>query len=751
MYFYQDIVAALNDIDHAGPYLKRIHYQQPMKQRISLSGKLILNFLLVSIAAIAIVGILSYLSSEEAIRQRTLDHLTSVCSAKKNSVTNFFRDRVNELKFIRTSEEMIIAVSSIKTSSIAGKNLSGDALWSPATHLPTMIQYLKSCGYYDGLCICDTLNHVAHVSLSTGDNIAIKTHSIDSALLQMIHARLESEKNTVIISDYQGSEGKIDLPLMISTRITDANGALLGWMSLELNQRAIDEIMIENDPMDGLGHTGETYLVGPDSLLRSRSRFEASSVLHTKVSNEALKHALLGQSGTSELMDYRSKKVLNAHSPINIYGLQWVIMAEIDYNEAMISVFELKNKMLWLSLIVVLVISIYFYLVSKRITLPVIRLKKAAEKIGKGDFETQLEIRSHDEIGTLTGSFNQMAVQLKGMTNTLKEREERLTHFYDATLDGIVLHEENWPLLVNQAMVRMTGYSEADLMKMEVPQIFQIEKSTPFRIPLRPFTYETIAYKKDKSTFPVEVQVSAIEYRNKMIFASVLRDITRRREFEKELQEERLKRLSWVIDGQEIERERLSRELHDGLGQLLVGIKLKLESTLDNEDEKSRGILRDLGNMFDKTIEEIRRISNNIMPSGLQEFGIVNALRKLCDGVSENAGIPVLFSTKNFPEQIPGKTILYLFRIAQEAINNSVKHSQSTQIEVSLTFEDGIIKLLIRDNGKGFKYDKTHKFVGNGLYNMRERVNMMQGSFEIISAPDQGTSVSVNIPWKKED
>ncbi len=718
-----------------------------MKQRISLSGKLILNFLLVSIAAIAVVGILSYLSSENAIRQRTLNHLSSICEAKKNNVEAFFQARVNELKFIRTSEDIIAALKNMGEHPEAANDTSTDAIWKPATHLPTMIQYLKNAGTYRRLCICDTMHHFASASLMQNDGSSQSFKNPDTSLMVLLHSRLDAQKNPILINDYSGGQDSIDLPLMITTRITSATGKSIGWLSLELNPDAIDKIMLENDPMNGLGHTGETYLVGPDSLLRSKSRFVEHSIVKIKVNNEAVRHALNGMAGTAELIDYRSKKVLNAHSPLNIPGLHWVIMAEIDRKEAMTSIFALRNRMLWLSLIVILVLTVYFYLVSKRMTLPVIRLKKAAEKIGKGDFETQLEIRSSDEIGALTDSFNRMAVQLKSMTSTLKEREERLSHFYDATLDGIVLHEDHWPLLVNQAMVRLTGYSEAELMKMDVSDIFQMEKSTPFRIPLRAFTYETIAYKKDKTTFPVEVQMSAIEYHDKMIFASVLRDISRRRAFEKELQEERLKRLSWVIDGQEIERERLSRELHDGIGQILVGIKLKLESTLNNEDEKTQNMLRELRNMFDKTIDEIRRISNNIMPSGLQEFGIVNALRKLCDGVSENSGINVDFETKNLPDNLSGKTILYLYRIAQEAVNNSVKHAHASGIQLSLTFEESFIVLLIRDNGKGFKFDKTHKFVGNGIYNMRERVNMMQGCIEINSEPGKGTSVFVKIPW----
>jgi PAS domain S-box-containing protein len=424
------------------------------------------------------------------------------------------------------------------------------------------------------------------------------------------------------------------------------------------------------------------------------------------------------------------------------------ISVEIYYSETMVPVIDLRNKILFLvpGVLIILLVILIIYFIARRINRTIINIKNAAEKIGLGEFDTQLQVKSNDEIGALAVTFNQMALQLKTMTNNLKDREERLIHFYDATLDGIVLHDNERPLMVNHAMVKLTGYTEQDLMNMNITEIFHHEKSSAFRLPLRPYTYETNALSKNKKSIPVEIQVSTIEYRGKMILASVIRDISRRMEIEKELQKERLKRLSWVIDGQEIERERLARELHDGLGQMLVAIKLKLESTVDHEDEKTKAIISDLRNMFDKTIDEIRRISNDLMPSGLQEFGIVNALRKLGNVISENKSIKVEVEAQNIPDQLDPKTLMYIYRITQEAITNSVKHAQASQIWIKLTQDEHFISLLVGDNGKGFKFDKTHKFVGNGIYNMRERANMMNGTIEIKSEPGKGTTVFVQIP-----
>jgi PAS domain S-box-containing protein len=715
-----------------------------MKQRLSLSGKLILNFLLIAIAAIAIVGTFSYFSAEEAIRQRTLDQLTSVCAAKKNNLLNFFHSRSNELKIICSSHELKFPQPQMNDHVV----LPGDSLhlqlWSSEQDEPAYIQYIRNCGYYSQLCVFDQHfnGYILSLKKSTEPATAKYFRAQGSEAIQT-----DSLSEDIFIRDYNCGKSGTAPSLMICGRIQSEGSSFPYWLCLQINPAAIDSIMLESSPMDGLGHTGETYIVGPDSLLRSGSRFPQWKRMQTLVANAAVRDALAGKSGSMELTDYRNKQVHNAHSPLNISGLHWAIMAEIDKTEVMGPLQHLRYRMLLLSALVVLLLSAYFYLVSKRITLPVIRLKKAAEKIGRGEFDINVDVRTHDEIGALTLSFNRMALHLQDMTKTLKEREERLTHFYDATIDGIVLHDEDRPVLVNQAFIRMTGYTESELLNMELGKIFHMEKcDSPFRVPLRPFTYESTATRRDRSIFPIEVQQNAIEYYGKMIFASVIRDITGRKDFEKELQAERLKRLSWVIDGQEIERERLSRELHDGLGQMLVGIKLRLEGTFQVEDPKTRAVLDDLSQLFNKTIEEIRRISNDIMPSGLQEFGIVNGLRKLCTSVSESSGMEVEFVTSPLPDQIPSKTILYLYRIAQEAMNNSVKHSGASKIRVELSCEKEVIHLWIQDNGRGFKQDKTYTFVGNGLYNMRERVTMMQGSIEVESAPDWGTSISVKIP-----
>lgn len=399
-----------------------------------------------------------------------------------------------------------------------------------------------------------------------------------------------------------------------------------------------------------------------------------------------------------------------------------------------------------IALVILLVIN--HYRTVNKIRKKVREIISTMEFIGDNSQVEKIKISSLGFLSDFARSFNKMSARIHQQTKELKEREQHLEHFYKATYDGIILHEHGKPVLINQAICNMTGYSEKEIMKMPLSKIvLQKNVQTTFKIPLKPITYETETIKKDGKKIFVEVQESAIEYEGKLIRALVLRNITKRIEVEKQLQDERLMRLSWVIDGQEIERSRLARELHDGLGQSLIALKLKFES-IEAENEKNRRLHEDLNKLFNKTIEDIRRISHDLMPSGLTQFGITTALRNLCNEITESTGKIVEFDADPKLEdlKLSQKFSLALYRIAQEAINNSIKHSDALQIAVNLLKMENHVLLSIADNGKGFKYESTYKFVGNGIYNMRERVNMLGGTFEVNSELNQGTEVVVRFP-----
>ena len=204
------------------------------------------------------------------------------------------------------------------------------------------------------------------------------------------------------------------------------------------------------------------------------------------------------------------------------------------------------------------------------------------------------------------------------------------------------------------------------------------------------------------------------------------------------------------MGGQELERQRISRELHDGLGQKLIAIKLLLESTSKQSIDETRATLEDVKINFHKTIEEVRQISNNLAPNILKESGIDVALKNLCDSVQKSAKIDIEISTHGDYSTPDPKVKFYIYRIAQEALNNAVKHSGASRIQIQLIGNAENIILVMEDDGKGFIYDSNFCTPCNGIYNMKERARLLNGTIDIETELLMGTTIRLKIP-KRHD
>jgi signal transduction histidine kinase len=220
---------------------------------------------------------------------------------------------------------------------------------------------------------------------------------------------------------------------------------------------------------------------------------------------------------------------------------------------------------------------------------------------------------------------------------------------------------------------------------------------------------------------------------------------------EKKLQEEKLRRLRSVIDGQDQERHRLARELHDSLGQSLIAVRLQLESAEKPGISQVRAAVDMSKGMIDQAIDEVRRISNALQPAALDEFGLETALRTKAIEMAAIAGIEATFTCNGSVERLEKKSKIYLYRIAQEAITNIIKHARATKMDVELTRIDQTVTLRISDNGKGFVIDPINFAHRNGIQNMRERASLLTGTFNIESVPKEGTRIIVTIPYKRNE
>jgi len=201
-----------------------------------------------------------------------------------------------------------------------------------------------------------------------------------------------------------------------------------------------------------------------------------------------------------------------------------------------------------------------------------------------------------------------------------------------------------------------------------------------------------------------------------------------------------------AVQAQEVERRRLARELHDETGQALTSILLGLAAVERSESaEAAHAAAAALRELVVETLQNVRRLAVELRPSALDDFGLEPALRRLGQTVREGGLLDVQVEARLGAQRLPADVETALYRIVQEALTNVVKHAQARHVSIVLTRKQGSVLVMIEDDGRGF--DPTKPSVeGLGLQGMRERVELLDGSFQVEAAPRTGTTLIVELP-----
>lgn len=365
----------------------------------------------------------------------------------------------------------------------------------------------------------------------------------------------------------------------------------------------------------------------------------------------------------------------------------------------------------------------------------------------------------YDNMGLLVGihGVTRDIDERKLVEKSLLESEEKYRLLTNNMGDILSLFDISGVLLyINNSVQLHLGYAPhsllgKNLIKLLTQQDYQkiksfIKKGDFSKIPKKPFINQFRC--KDGTFIWFETNVLALKNQDGNIdrVQCVSRNITEKIENEKKLEEERHNVLTALIDGQEIERQRISMELHDGLGQKLAGIKMKLENSSNLNLEKTRTVINEVKTEFWNIIDEIRMISNNVSPAILSQWGFTSSLSELLKQYRSSTGLAVDFSVIGNFDKIFEKKAFYLYRIVQEALTNISKHAKASTIKVALIEKENYLLILIEDNGCGFKYEKDDFIIGNGLKNMKQRAVLLKGDVIIESELGAGTVICVRIP-----
>ncbi|WP_079710755.1 sensor histidine kinase [Paraliobacillus ryukyuensis] len=204
-----------------------------------------------------------------------------------------------------------------------------------------------------------------------------------------------------------------------------------------------------------------------------------------------------------------------------------------------------------------------------------------------------------------------------------------------------------------------------------------------------------------------------------------------------------------IIEAQEEERRRLSREIHDGPAQMLANILLRSE--LIDKTFKQRGReealieMKSVRSMVRSSLYEVRRIIYDLRPMALDDLGLVPTIKKYVENMAEYNQMNITFTPLSLWDRLDTKYEVALFRLIQEAVQNAIKHAEASKIDVKLEKSSNTILVIIKDDGKGFdvKQRKENSF---GLIGMKERLEMLNGSIDIHSKVGQGTRIEIQVP-----
>ena len=200
-----------------------------------------------------------------------------------------------------------------------------------------------------------------------------------------------------------------------------------------------------------------------------------------------------------------------------------------------------------------------------------------------------------------------------------------------------------------------------------------------------------------------------------------------------------------MVNGQEAERTRIAKDLHDGLGGLFSTVKMYFSSLQhDKKELKENELFQKSYSLVDSAAEEIRNIAHSMMPEVLMKLGLINAVKDLCDSITAGKLIRVSLEVHGIHNRLSSNTEIMLYRIIQELLNNIMKHAQATEVIIQFVRDAERLSVVVEDNGKGFNTAQVDNLESSGLEAVKSRVNYLNGKLNIDSEKGIGTTVMMD-------
>ncbi len=360
-----------------------------------------------------------------------------------------------------------------------------------------------------------------------------------------------------------------------------------------------------------------------------------------------------------------------------------------------------------------------------------------------GNFTKKLiPSKSFDEIDAIMFSLNMLGEEMESTTIS----KNYFMQVFDSIKEMIFELDKNGVIInFNKSVERKLGWNMSEIINKNIfeflhnPNLFnpKLNKVSFKKIAFQQNIFLDIICKNKKQLYCIcQIQEFEVEKNKKVKYLFTAKNISKEREIEKSV-------MLNILNAQEMDRSRLAKDLHDSIGQQLSAIKLYLGSmqNLYTKDELSTPILLNCNNLLNNISQEIRNICFDLMPRTLHDAGLFLAIKELSHQINYTDKIKVIVKIESEKSLINSNYELVIYRVIQEFINNSIKHSNCTKIMITIANILNKTHIVIKDNGKGF--DQAMKNKGMGLMNMENRIKSINGKIKIKSVEKKGTQLQI--------
>lgn len=389
-----------------------------------INHKLIFTFLSISLIPLIIFAFFSINMAKNAIQTQAFNQLESVRNIKKSQIINYLATLKSSLQVLNEDPYVVTALKKFTDATLNGGTNGSEWKSIEQTYAEHFKKINDTNAWYD-LFFIDLDSNIVFSAAKESDLGMNINNSIlrKSSLGKVFEKAKNAQVGHISVSDFKPYQPSNNEPAaFMMSKLVDKNKALVGYVAFQFPINKVNDIMQQRD---GMGETGETYLVGQDKRMRSDSFLDpsghsivasfAGTIAANGVDTEAVSAAFNGESASKIIIDYNGNPVLSAYSTLDVGDFKWAIIAEIDEAEA----FATANNLINLSTIIVIIASIVITLVglfiAKTISTPIVQAIGIAQKVSNGDLTQKVIVNQSDELGLLQQAMHDMITKLKDM------------------------------------------------------------------------------------------------------------------------------------------------------------------------------------------------------------------------------------------------------------------------------------------------------------------------------------------------